>query len=145
MRLTVLQQQTKALREEQPQTGAEVFKRLESVKDLSLVSTRIARNQSPISRSADSIELSHPCCWAVKPVRSFKLRRMSCAFRTISRASVFDFGSARAKVVPVRKYEKARSPCKPALLGSCLASFSRIVSLTSFSFRKILLVRGCAA
>jgi hypothetical protein len=34
MRLTVLQQQTKALREEQPQTGAEVFKRLESVKDL---------------------------------------------------------------------------------------------------------------
>jgi hypothetical protein len=40
MRLTVLQQQTKALREEQPQTGAEVFKRLESVKDLCRWSVR---------------------------------------------------------------------------------------------------------
>jgi hypothetical protein len=34
MRLTVLQQQTKALQEERPQTGAEVSKRLESVKHL---------------------------------------------------------------------------------------------------------------
>lgn len=34
MRLTVLQQQTKALQEEQPQTGADVSKRLESVKHL---------------------------------------------------------------------------------------------------------------
>src|SRR5271165_5373050 len=34
MRLTVLQQQTKALQEERPETGAEVSKRLESVKHL---------------------------------------------------------------------------------------------------------------
>ena len=34
MRLTVLQQQTKALQEERPETGAEVSKRLESVKRL---------------------------------------------------------------------------------------------------------------
>ena len=34
MRLTVLQQQTKALQEERPQTGGEVSKRLESVKHL---------------------------------------------------------------------------------------------------------------
>ena len=34
MRLTVLQQQTKALREEQSQTGADISKRLESVKHL---------------------------------------------------------------------------------------------------------------
>src|SRR6202140_3923210 len=34
MRLTVLQQQTKALQEERPQTGAEVSKQLESVKHL---------------------------------------------------------------------------------------------------------------
>ncbi len=34
MRLTVLQQQTKALQEERPQTGADVSKRLESVKQL---------------------------------------------------------------------------------------------------------------
>ena len=34
MRLTVLQQQTKALREVRPETGAEVSKRLESVKHL---------------------------------------------------------------------------------------------------------------
>jgi hypothetical protein len=34
VRLTVLQQQTKALQEERPQTGAEVSKRLESVKHL---------------------------------------------------------------------------------------------------------------
>jgi hypothetical protein len=34
MRLTVLQQQTKALKEERPQTGADVSKRLESVKHL---------------------------------------------------------------------------------------------------------------
>jgi hypothetical protein len=34
MRLTVLQQQTKALKEDQPQTGADVSKRLESVKHL---------------------------------------------------------------------------------------------------------------
>jgi hypothetical protein len=34
MRLTVLQQQTKALQEERPETGADVSKRLESVKHL---------------------------------------------------------------------------------------------------------------
>ena len=34
MRLTVLQQQTKALQQERPETGAEVSKRLESVKHL---------------------------------------------------------------------------------------------------------------
>ena len=34
MRLTVLQQQTKALKEERPQTGADISKRLESVKHL---------------------------------------------------------------------------------------------------------------
>jgi hypothetical protein len=34
MRLTVLQQQTKAMQEERPETGAEVSKRLESVKHL---------------------------------------------------------------------------------------------------------------
>jgi len=34
MRLTVLQQQTKALKEEWPQTAADVSKRLESVKHL---------------------------------------------------------------------------------------------------------------
>ena len=34
MRLTVLQQQTKALKEERPQTGTDVSKRLESVKHL---------------------------------------------------------------------------------------------------------------
>ena len=34
MRLTVLQQQTKALQEERPETGAEVSKRLESLKHL---------------------------------------------------------------------------------------------------------------
>ena len=34
MRLTVLQQQTKASREVRPETGAEVSKRLESVKHL---------------------------------------------------------------------------------------------------------------
>jgi hypothetical protein len=34
MRLTVFQQQTKALQEERPETGAEVSKRLESVKHL---------------------------------------------------------------------------------------------------------------
>ena len=34
MRLTVLQQQTKALQEERPETGAEVSKRLERVKHL---------------------------------------------------------------------------------------------------------------
>lgn len=34
MRLTVLQQQTKAVREERPQTGADISKRLESVKHL---------------------------------------------------------------------------------------------------------------
>jgi hypothetical protein len=34
MRLTVLQQQTKALKEERPQTGADVSKRLESAKHL---------------------------------------------------------------------------------------------------------------
>ena len=34
MRLTVLQQQTKALQEERPESGAEVSKRLESLKHL---------------------------------------------------------------------------------------------------------------
>src|SRR6266436_9410579 len=34
MRLTVLQQQTKALQEERPETGADVSKQLESVKHL---------------------------------------------------------------------------------------------------------------
>src|SRR5271166_5440814 len=34
MRLTVLQQQTKALQEERPKTGADVSKRLENVKHL---------------------------------------------------------------------------------------------------------------
>ena len=34
MRITVLQQQTKALQEERPETGADVSKRLDSVKHL---------------------------------------------------------------------------------------------------------------
>ena len=34
MRLTVLKQQTKAIQEERPETGAEISERLESVKHL---------------------------------------------------------------------------------------------------------------
>ena len=44
---------------------------------------------------------------------------MSRPFPTIVRASFIDFGSKRARVVPVCQQENAKSACHPALSGSC--------------------------
>lgn len=55
MRVTVLQQQTKALQEERPETGADISKRLESVKHL----LWHGNSEEALDRLADlSIELS---------------------------------------------------------------------------------------
>jgi hypothetical protein len=66
-----------------------------------------------------------PGSLAVNPVRSFNWR-ISRLFSTIARASFFDFGSTSAHAESVRQQGHARSPCKPALAGSCLVSLSRM-------------------
>src|SRR5271169_1045629 len=100
MRLTVLQQQTKALQEERPETGAEVSKRLESLKHL----LWHGNTEEPLERLGDLLmELS-----LIEPVRTLR-RRSSTASMTLEHTSAITTSSSRTSAnVDVKGKRSAR-------------------------------------